>query len=68
VLDQTVLTVGQIIQPGALLMQIVPDDVPLEVEVRIQPRDIGYVKVGQKVNMRVSSYDYTRFGFCYRRT
>jgi len=63
VLDQKVLTVGQIIQPGALLMQIVPDDVPLEVEIRIQPRDIGYVRVKQKVNMRVSSYDYTRFGF-----
>lgn len=63
VLEQKVLTVGQVIQPGALLMQIVPDDVPLEAEIRIQPKDIGYVKVGQKVNMRVSSYDYTRFGF-----
>jgi len=63
VLEQKVLTVGQVIQPGALLMQIVPDDVPLEAEIRIQPKDIGYVKIGQKVNMRVSSYDYTRFGF-----
>ena len=63
VLEQKVLTVGQIIQPGALLMQIVPDDVPLEAEIRIQPRDIGYVRVKQKVNMRVTSYDYTRFGF-----
>ncbi len=63
VLEQKVLTVGQIIQPGALLMQIVPDDVPLEAEIRIQPRDIGYVKVKQKVNLRVTSYDYTRFGF-----
>jgi adhesin transport system membrane fusion protein len=63
VLDLKVLTVGQVIQPGALLMQIVPDDVPLEAEIRIQPRDIGYVKVQQKVNMRVTSYDYTRFGF-----
>ena len=63
VLDLKVLTVGQIIQPGALLMQIVPDDVPLEAEIRIQPKDIGYVKVGQTVNLRVTSYDYARFGF-----
>ncbi len=63
VLELTVLTVGQIIQPGALLMQIVPDDVPLEAEIRIQPRDIGFVEVNQRVNLRVTSYDYARFGF-----
>lgn len=63
VLEQQVLTLGQIVQPGALLMQIVPDDVPLEAEIRIQPKDIGYVKVNQRVNLRVSSYDYARFGF-----
>jgi len=58
-----VKTVGQVIQPGAVLMEIVPDGVSLEAEVRISPRDVGYVKVGQKVNLRVSSYDYSRFGF-----
>lgn len=63
ILEQKVLTVGQVVQPGALLMQIVPDDVPLEAEIRIQPKDIGYVKVNQRVNLRVTSYDYARFGF-----
>lgn len=61
--DLKVLTVGQVIQPGALLMQIVPDDVPLEAQVRIQPKDIGYIRVGQPVNMRISSFDYSRYGF-----
>ncbi|MGZ8181998.1 MAG: HlyD family type I secretion periplasmic adaptor subunit [Methylobacter sp.] len=63
VLEQNILTIGQVIQPGALLMKIVPDDVPLEAEIRIQPKDIGYVRVNQKVNLRVTSYDYARFGF-----
>ncbi|MDD2761704.1 MAG: HlyD family type I secretion periplasmic adaptor subunit, partial [Methylomonas sp.] len=61
--DSKVLTIGQVIQPGALLMQIVPDDVGLEAEVRIQPKDVGYVRVDQAVNMRVSSFDYARYGF-----
>ena len=61
--DLKVQTVGQVIQPGALLMQIVPDDAPLDAEVRISPKDIGHVRTGQAVNMRVSSYDYTRFGY-----
>lgn len=61
--DMKVLTVGQVVPPGGLIMQIVPDDVPLEAVVRIAPKDIGYVKVGQPVNLRVTSFDYSRFGF-----
>ncbi|SFV02391.1 HlyD family type I secretion periplasmic adaptor subunit [Pseudoduganella namucuonensis] len=61
--DLKVLTLGQVVQPGGLMMQIVPDDVPLEAVVRIAPKDIGYVRVGQQVNLRVSSFDYARFGF-----
>ena len=61
--DLKVYTVGQIVQPGALMMQIVPTDAPLEALIHIASRDIGYVKVGQPVNMQVSTYDYTRFGF-----
>lgn len=60
--DIKVQTVGQVVQPGALLMQIVPDDTPLEAMIRISPTDIGYIRVGQTVEVRVSSYDYSRFG------
>jgi adhesin transport system membrane fusion protein len=63
VLDMRVKNVGQVIQPGVLLMQIVADGATLEAEVRISPRDIGFVKEGQPVNLRVTSYDYSRFGF-----
>ncbi|WPL19121.1 Hemolysin secretion protein D, plasmid [Thiorhodovibrio winogradskyi] len=63
VLDLKVQTIGQVVQPGEVLMQIVPDNTPLEAEVRIQPRDIGYVEPGQPVNLRVSAYDYSRYGF-----
>lgn len=61
--DLKVLTLGQVVQPGAVLMQIVPDDVPLEAEIRIQPKDIGYVRVNQPVNLKVNSFDYSRYGF-----
>lgn len=53
----------QVIQPGAVLMQIVPDDVELQAEVRISPDDIGYLHLGQKVNIKVSSYDFARYGY-----
>ena len=63
VLDMRVKNIGQVVQPGVLLMQIVADGAKLEAEVRILPRDIGFVKEGQPVNLRVTSYDYSRFGF-----
>lgn len=63
VLNLKVQTIGQVIQPGEVLMQIVPDSAPLEAVVNIQPRDIGYVEVDQPVNLRVSAYDYSRYGF-----
>lgn len=61
--DLKVQTVGQVVLPGALLMQIVPDDAALEAVIRIAPKDIAYVKVGQPVKLRVTSFDYARFGF-----
>lgn len=63
ILDMRVQNVGQVVQPGALLMQIVSDNAVFEAEVRISPRDIGFVRVNQPVNLRVTSYDYSRFGF-----
>ncbi|MDP2751477.1 MAG: HlyD family type I secretion periplasmic adaptor subunit [Rhodocyclaceae bacterium] len=61
--DLQVTNVGQVVQPGAILMQIVPDNAPLEAMIRIQPKDVGHVHVGQPANLRVTSYDYSRFGY-----
>jgi adhesin transport system membrane fusion protein len=58
----TVQTVGQVIMPGELLMEIVPANAELKARVQINPKDIGYVHAGQPVSVRVSSYDFTRYG------
>lgn len=57
----TVTTLRSVIQPGGEIMQIVPQS-GLEAEVNINPQDLGNVKVGQKVKIKVSAYDYARFG------
>jgi HlyD family type I secretion membrane fusion protein len=58
-----VTTIGQVIQPAALLMKIVPQDAVLQVEVKVKPKDIAFIRDGQVVKMRISSYDYSRFGY-----
>lgn len=63
VFNLEVLNRGQVIQPGSVLLQIVPANAELDAEVRISPDDIGFVQVGQEVNVKVSSYDFSRFGY-----
>ncbi|MDZ4200746.1 MAG: HlyD family type I secretion periplasmic adaptor subunit [Gallionella sp.] len=60
--DFKIYNVEQVIEPGAMLMQIVSEKPVLEAEVRIPTRDIGFVKVGQHVNLRATSFDYSRYG------
>lgn len=55
-------TIGGVIRPGETLMEIVPLDKSLVVEARILPQDIGHVQVGQPVWVKISSYDFARYG------
>ena len=55
-------TVGGVVSPGQTLMEIVPLDKPLEVQVKISPKDIGHLKPGQNVKIKFSSYDFSRYG------
>ncbi len=55
-------TVGGVIAPGATVLEIIPSDAPLIVEARVLPRDIGFVHDGQDVLVKVTTFDYTRFG------
>lgn len=56
-------TVGSVVQPGQTIMEVVPLDKPLEVQVKISPQDIGHLKVGQAVQVKFSTYDFSRYGF-----
>ena len=55
-------TIGQVIQPGDLLMEIVPEQDTLSARVEVSPSDIGFVSLDQPVNLRLSTYDFTRYG------
>ncbi len=53
---------GIVNEAGNLASQIVPIDDELVVEVQIRPQDIGHVGLGQEAMVRLSSYDFARFG------
>lgn len=60
--DLRVTTVGEVMAAGGTLTRIVPSNAVLEAEVKISTNDIGHVAVGQPVKVKVSSYDYNRYG------
>jgi adhesin transport system membrane fusion protein len=55
-------TIGGVVAPGAPMMEIVPIGPRVLVEARIKPRDIGFVRVGQKAEVKLAAYDYTTYG------
>ncbi len=55
-------TVGGVIGPGAPVMEILPIGTHVLVEARIKPADIGFVKMGQAVQVKLSAYEYTVYG------
>ena len=55
-------TIGGVVPPGAILMNVIPTDDLIQADVRVQPTDIGFVKVGQDVRVKIGTYDFMRFG------
>lgn len=55
-------TIGGVVSPGAPVMEIVPMGSRVLVEARIKPRDIGFVRLGQRAEVKLAAYDYTTYG------
>ncbi len=55
-------TVGGVIKPGENIMEIVPSDQTLLVEVKIKPSDIAFIYFGQKAIVKFSAYDFSIYG------
>jgi len=55
-------TVGGVIQPGKDILEIVPSDDTLLLEVRILPRDIAFLHPGQKAQVKFTAYDFAVYG------
>jgi HlyD family secretion protein len=50
-------TIGGVISPGEVLMQVVPDTDELQIEAKLQINDIDQVHVGQRTNVRFAAFN-----------
>ena len=57
-----ITTLGGVVKPGEVLLEIVPSEDKLLVEAKITPKDIAFIHVGLKAMVKISAYDFTRYG------
>lgn len=60
--DVQVTTIGGFVQAGQKVMEVVPMGDKLLVETRVTPRDIAFIKVGDKALVKVTAYDFSTYG------
>jgi hemolysin D len=58
----TVHTVGGVVPAAQPLMQIVPNQHDLEMEAFLENKDVGFVQDGQKAEVKIDAFEYTKYG------
>lgn len=53
---------GWVVKPGETILEIVPDKDEIMVEARLNPSDRGLVTQGQSVKVKITAYDFLRYG------
>ncbi|WP_227544713.1 HlyD family type I secretion periplasmic adaptor subunit [Sapientia aquatica] len=55
-------TVGGVVQPGRDIVEVVPSEGKLILEAKVQPRDIAFLRQGQKAMVKFTAYDFSIYG------
>ncbi len=58
-------TVGGVVTPAQQLMVVVPSESRLEAEAMISNRDIGFVSEGQSAEIKIDTFNFTRYGLLH---
>ncbi|PPT51101.1 hypothetical protein XarjCFBP7652_02765 [Xanthomonas arboricola] len=56
-------TVGGVVTPAQALLVVVPSEGALEIEATVLNKDIGFVRPGKDVIVKVDSFPYSRYGY-----
>lgn len=55
-------TVGGVVQPGRDIVEVVPSEDQLVLEARVLPKDIAFLRPGQKAMVKFTAYDFSIYG------
>ncbi len=57
-----ITTIGGVLRPGDEMMQISPTESDMVIEVKISPVDIGQLRLGLPVSVKLDAFDYSVYG------
>ncbi|MES2771792.1 MAG: HlyD family type I secretion periplasmic adaptor subunit [Pseudomonadota bacterium] len=60
--DLATHTVGTVVQPGTVLLTLVPKEETLRAEVWVSNEDIGFVRPGQPVKLKFVAFPFQKYG------
>jgi hemolysin D len=60
--DLATHTTGTVVQPGTVLLTLVPKDETLRAEVWVSNEDIGFVREGQPVKLKFAAFPFQKYG------
>jgi hemolysin D len=60
-------TVGGVVTPAQPLLVVVPLASRLEIEAMVSNRDVGFIKPGQEAEIKVATFNFTRYGLLHGR-
>lgn len=65
--DLSVHTEGGVVQAGQQLLRVVPLGGDLAIEAVVENKDVGFVRTGEEVEIKVEAFPYTRHGLVHGR-
>ena len=57
-----ITTQGAKVRPGDVILELVPSNDKLIVEAKINPKELSFIKLGQKAAIKLDAYDYSIYG------
>jgi HlyD family secretion protein len=60
--DLATTTVGAVVQPGTVLLTLVPEGEQLFADVSIKNEDVGFVQIGQTAQIKLAAYPFQKYG------
>lgn len=62
VLTRAKVSVGAVLKEGETLLTIVPENAPIEAELNISAREVGFVRANDAVSLKVDAFPYVEHG------
>jgi len=55
-------TIGGVVTPAKEILSVVPADSPIVAKVRVLNKDIGYIKEGMPVQIKIDTFEFQKYG------